>query len=858
VTSINLRRLFHGWEAPLLAVFLAATGWLSYSSYAAALRTEHVRALLSQFAGTDARFSAAVLEARMASVTNYDHATGLLREMQDVYAELSAGNHAVTGRGDTDVETELTGLGRVLASKADGLDRFTRDNATIKNSMHYFPQGVHDLIETGARDPGIPAADLTMLSHAMLLYIGGPEGRRPAELEQWIIALQRQGTRLTGASARRLELVLRHARLIRDVLPRLDGTTQLLTAADSRTLLANLRTLVDRADARRARTIDVMLLVFALLSAALGAGMLRLARRRMSDLKLAATVFNASPEGIVVTDAQTRILKTNPAFSRISGYSAADVAGQTPRLLKSDRQTEPFYREMWRKITEAGQWNGEIWNRRKNGEVYPEWLSINSVRDAAGAVTHYVGVFTDLTHRRRDEERIRFLAYHDALTGLPNRLLLRDRVQQALLCAARDSTRVAVMLLDLDNFKNVNDTLGHSAGDTVLVDVVGRLRKVFRDADTLCRLGGDEFVFVPTTITGAAHAERLAAKLLAQLARPFDHNGQLLSITASLGIAMFPEDGTDFDTLLRQADGAMYLAKQQGRNGWSFPSRETNLRMMENLNLHAHLARALENGEIHVHYQPRINMTSNRVVGMEALARWTNPQLGEVPPVRFIPIAESSGLITALGAGVLKEACRTARQWDRWETVVSVNISAIQFRRSDQLFDAIEEALRETELPPQRLELELTESVLIGNADKALETLHRLKQLGVRVAIDDFGTGYSSLAYLTRFDIDVLKVDQSFVRDVEYDADDLSIVLAIIHLARSLKLEVVAEGIETPAQLQILRDCGCTAGQGYYFLPPQTPVEATRFIAERNGTAPEARGGGTPDPRERDPGRPPA
>jgi diguanylate cyclase (GGDEF)-like protein/PAS domain S-box-containing protein len=832
---LHLRRLLRNWEAPLLAVFLAVTGWLSYSSFTASQRTDHVRTQLSQFTSADARFSAAILEARTTNLANYDHANNLLREMHALYAELADGENAVAGRGNSGVDVELGALGQILASKSTQLDRFARDNATIKNSMHFFPKGIHDLIEAGTNDPAIPGADLTMLSHTMLLYLGGLDDRAPVELDQWIGNLQQKRVQLARPSARKLELVLRHAQLIRDVLPRLDATTRKLTAADSRTRLVNLRALIDGVDKRRATTANALLLVFALLSAALGVGMLRLARRRMGDLKLAATVFNASPEGIAVTDAETRILKTNPAFSRISGYSDVEATGRTPSILKSDRQSPQFYKDMWEAIAHSGQWSGEIWNRRKNGEVYPEWLSINSVRDTSGAVTNYVGVFTDLTHRRRDEERIRFLAYHDALTGLPNRLLLRDRVQQALLRATRDNTRIAVMLLDLDNFKNVNDSLGHSAGDTVLVSVVERLGTVFRDSDTLCRLGGDEFVFLPTSVTNAAHAERLAAKLLAQLARPFEYNGQPLSITGSVGIALFPEDGQDFDTLLRQADSAMYLAKQQGRNGWSFPSRETNQRTIENLNLHAHLARAIENGEIHVHYQPRVDMVSGRVVGMEALARWTNPKLGEVPPVRFIPIAESSGLIVTLGTNVLKEACRQARQWDAWSTVVGVNISAIQFRRSDQLFETIEEALRESGLAPQRLELELTESVLIGNAEKALETLRRLKQLGVRVAIDDFGTGYSSLAYLTRFDIDVLKIDQSFVRNIERDTDDLAIVLAIIHLARSLKLDVVAEGIETPAQLQILRDCGCSNGQGFHFLPPQPAAQATLFLAQRNG-----------------------
>jgi diguanylate cyclase (GGDEF)-like protein/PAS domain S-box-containing protein len=832
------RQLARNWEAPLLALLLAAVGWLTYSSFTASHRTEHVRALLGQFTSADAQFSAAILEARMASYANYDHANNLLAEMRTLRAQLAEGPDAIGGRGNAAIDRELDALARGLDVKAGELDRFTRDNATTKNSIHFFPWGIHDLIESGRRDPAIPVAALSMLSHTMLLYLGPLDDRDPATLDRWIAELKQQRAFLTSASARRLDLVLRHAQVIRDVLPRLDATTRALTTADGRAHVLSLRALVDRDDARRASTTYTLLLLFVLLSAGLAVGMLRLVRRRMSDLQLAATVFNASPEGIAITDSQTRILRTNPAFTRISGYADADVIGQTPRLLSSGRQSAQFYEGMWNAINRLGHWSGEIWNRRKNGEIYPEWLSINSVRDAAGAVTHYVGVFTDLTHRRRDEERIRFLAYHDALTGLPNRLLLRDRVDQALLRAARGDTRFAVMLLDLDNFKNVNDTLGHSAGDAVLMSVVERVGRVFRETDTLSRLGGDEFVFVPTDVTGAADAERLAAKLLAQLAQPFKYNDQLLSVTGSVGIALYPEDGTDFDTLLRQADGAMYLAKQQGRNGWSFPSRETNQRMIENLNVHAHLARALENGEIHVHYQPRVDMDTGRVLGMEALARWTSPELGDVPPARFIPIAESSGLIVALGASVLSAACRQARHWDAWETVVSVNISAIQFRRIDQLFETIEEALRESGLAPQRLELELTESVLIGNAEQAMETLQRLKRLGVRIAIDDFGTGYSSLAYLTRFDIDVLKIDQSFVRDIEYDADDLAIVLAVVHLARSLKLDVVAEGIETSAQLEILRNCGCTFGQGFYFLPPQPAAQATHFIAHANGNAP--------------------
>lgn len=563
--------------------------------------------------------------------------------------------------------------------------------------------------------------------------------------------------------------------------------------------------------------------------------------RAEAQLQLAATVFAGSGEGIVITDTGNRILSVNKAFTAITGYQPDEVIGQDPRILASGRHGPEFYAAMWQSLNYQGSWQGEIWNRRKDGEVYPEWLSIFVVDDEAGsqaaasgsvARRHYVAVFADITERKNSEARIRHLAEHDPLTDLPNRTLLADRLVQALGQAARDRRQLAVLFLDLDRFKNINDSLGHQVGDALLRQVAGRIQTEVRSTDTVARPGGDEFVVLLPEIDSPQDAAVVAGKLLTSLGRPYAVDGHDLMVTVSVGISVFPDDGLDAATLVKNADTAMYHSKESGRNAFHFFTADMNARVLERLSLETSLRRALERDEFILHYQPQVSLRrgeEGRLVGMEALVRWQHPELGLLPPGRFIPVAEDCGLIIALGEWVLRESCRQAREWqlDREArglvpVPVAVNLSALQFRHAG-LEETVAQALADSGLPPELLELELTESIMMQDGERAVEVLHRLKGRGVSLSIDDFGTGYSSLAYLKRFPLDKLKIDRTFVRDIASSADDATIAATIVNMARSLKLLVLAEGVEAEDQRDFLAGLGCDFMQGYLISPPVAP-----------------------------------
>jgi diguanylate cyclase (GGDEF)-like protein/PAS domain S-box-containing protein len=550
-------------------------------------------------------------------------------------------------------------------------------------------------------------------------------------------------------------------------------------------------------------------------------------RQAEEQLRLSAQVFEGGVEGVMITDANGRILSVNRAFTEITGYSREEALGKNPRLLQSGMHDSAFYRRIWTSLEAAGHWRGELWDRRKSGEVFPAWFAISSVKDPEGRLTHYVAVFSDISERKAAEDRIEFLAHHDPLTGLPNRILLRDRFELALAQAARNQARVALIFLDIDHFKAVNDSLGHPAGDNLLRQVATRLKACVRASDTVCRQGGDEFLLLVVPVPDPRAASVVAEKVLQVLREPVEIEGHALAVGASIGISVFPDDGDSFDTLLQKADMAMYEAKAAGRNGYRFFSSEMNANALERLNMQNRLRRALELDEFQLHYQPQVDLGSGRIIGIEALLRWTSPDLGAIPPGRFIPIAEESGLIVQIGAWVLRTACQQNQAWQARglpEVPVAVNLSALQFARGD-LLDTVERALEDSGLPARFLELELTESILIHDADNIMASLRRLKNLGIKLSIDDFGTGYSSLSYLKRLAVDKLKIDQSFVRDIASDPDDAAIVRAIIQMGHSLKLRTIAEGVESPDQLAFLRAEGCEEGQGYLFSRPVPAVE---------------------------------
>jgi diguanylate cyclase (GGDEF)-like protein/PAS domain S-box-containing protein len=549
--------------------------------------------------------------------------------------------------------------------------------------------------------------------------------------------------------------------------------------------------------------------------------------------RLAAQVFASSHEAIAITDARGTIVAVNEAFTRITGYPAEEAIGQNPRLLKSGRQSDDFYRAMWAELAEQGHWRGEIWNRRRDGQIYPAWLSITRVADAAGRASHYIGIATDITVHKLAEERIRYLAYYDALTELPNRALLEDRAHKAMAMATREGRSLAMLFLDLDHFKHINDTLGHPVGDQLLREVASRLLTIVRESDTVCRLGGDEFV-VMIAGHGLEGVRRVAEEIMAAIARPSRIEGHQLNITPSIGISLYPEDANDFDTLLKHADMAMYRAKEGGRNGYQFFTEEMNVTVFERMLMENGLRKALDLHEFVLHYQPQVDLASGRVVGVESLIRWQHPELGLVPPGRFIPVAEESGLIEPIGNWVLDEACRQARAWQDLGLPtmrVAVNLSGRQFR--NQALEAnIAQAIARSGLAPEWLELELTESVVMENSATTIEILGRLSAMGLQIAVDDFGTGYSSLSYLKRFPIHRLKIDQSFVRDIATDPDDHAIAHAIIQMGHSLRLTVIAEGVETSEHLEMLRSLGCDVAQGYLISRPVPAQAMTEFLRQ--------------------------
>ena len=562
-------------------------------------------------------------------------------------------------------------------------------------------------------------------------------------------------------------------------------------------------------------------------------------RRAEEQLQLAFEAINHSGEGIMVTDALQRIISVNPAFEKVTGYVAAEVLGKTPGFFASGRHDDAFYREMYETLETTGYWQGEIWNRRKNAEIFPEWLGISAVRENDGRTKHYVAIFSDITERKAAQQHIEFLAHHDALTGLPNRLLLRDRLDQASALASRQQSRIALLFLDLDRFKMINDSLGHPVGDALLKAVVERLKRCVRDADTISRQGGDEFVIVLGDVRDSEAVARIAEKIHQRMAEPFVIDNHALTTSFSIGIALYPDDGEDFDTLTKKADTAMYHAKQAGRNTHRFFAEQMNVQAVEHLQLENRLRLALKNNEFVLHYQPQLDLREGTIVGVEALIRWVSPDGGLIPPGKFIPIAEESGLIVPIGAWVLGEACRQARAWQDAGLppfVVAVNLSAMQFRRQD-LVNTVINALVLADLDAQWLELELTESILIQDAEMTLDTVRRLKAIGVQLSVDDFGTGYSSLAYLKRFAVDKLKIDQSFIRDLVSDPDDAAIVRAIVQMAHSLKLKTIAEGVETAELADHLRLFHCDEIQGYWFARPMPADELAAFVREKTAAS---------------------
>lgn len=554
-------------------------------------------------------------------------------------------------------------------------------------------------------------------------------------------------------------------------------------------------------------------------------------------LRLAHKVIDASMDGIMITDQHSVIQSVNPSFSKLTGYSQHEAIGQTPRLLSSGLHEADFYRRMWHTLLAKGHWQGEVWNKRKNGELYPQWLSITAIRAENQQITQYAAIFSDITERKRQEEKIHQLAYMDELTGLANRRMFFDRLQLALANAHRHNHKLAILFLDLDLFKRINDTLGHQAGDQALKEVARRLQATVRDGESVARIGGDEFTILIPEVAGQQALDTLAKRLIAQFERPVRLLDQEFFLTTSIGISMYPKHGQNAEQLIKHADVAMYQAKSAGRNQFSFYHASSGQQHEDELKLEQALRQALRQQQLEVYYQPKFSLSTNRIIGLEALVRWHHPELGCVSPALFIPLAEKLGLIHQLGEQVLRQVCNQLQQWQQIALPVAVNISALQLADQDFL-PRLQAILEQSAIQSSLLELELTESCLIPeSADYTLNVLTAIKALGLRVSIDDFGTGYSSLSYLRRLPLDALKIDRSFIKELPTNANDSQIALAIIAMAQALGLEVIAEGIEQEAQREFLIAAGCSTGQGFLVSPALPAKDITAWLnAVEHGT----------------------
>ncbi|MBT0961463.1 two-component system response regulator [Denitromonas iodatirespirans] len=568
--------------------------------------------------------------------------------------------------------------------------------------------------------------------------------------------------------------------------------------------------------------------------------------QRQADerLRQAAAVFDSSTEGMMITDLSARLIEVNRAFTEITGYRRDEAIGQPTSLLRSGKHPPQFYQAMWHSLHESGQWRGEVWNRRKNGEIYPEWLTLSTVRASDGTPVFYAGVFSDITSVKQSAQQLEHLAHHDPLTDLPNRMLLNARLNHAIEHATRSGTALAVLFVDLDRFKNINDVYGHPFGDQLLRQVAERLRACVRLDDTVARLGGDEFVVLLEDVKEPYGAVLVAEKIQLSLNQPFAIEMREQFVTASIGISLFPRDGQEAADLIRNADAAMYQVKEAGRFGFAFYTPELTQKATERVRLENDLHKALDLDQFVLHYQPQVTLADGAMAGVEALVRWAHPERGLLYPSAFIGIAEECGLMPRIGRWVLEQACRQARQWlDAGLPFghISVNLAASQLRRGD-LVSLIRDTLASTGLPAVRLELEITEGFVMQQATDAIARLEALRELGVAIAIDDFGTGYSSLSYLKRLPVTRLKIDRSFVRDIPDDPDDAAITRAIIALAHSLSLEVIAEGVESAAQAAFLLAEGCRHGQGYHFSRAISADALARWVPPSTDPALASRG----------------
>ena len=550
------------------------------------------------------------------------------------------------------------------------------------------------------------------------------------------------------------------------------------------------------------------------------------------ELQIYANAFENSGEAILIADNANRIINVNTAFTRQTGFDPEDVIGQDPKILSSGKTPLSTYQELWQSLQDNSFWQGELWDRKKNGEIYPKWIAISAIRDKPGNLLFYIASFSDISERKESEARIEHLAHHDILTGLHNRFNLETHLEQAIVSSCREQQHLAVLFIDLDRFKDINDSLGHHIGDQLLVEVAERLKTCTRESDIVARIGGDEFVIVLTGMKDNSQAAVISEKILSKISRPFYINGNELITSPSIGISIFPNDGESVDELLRTADVAMYHAKEHGRNTYHYFTESMFVEANKRIKIERELRAALKNDQLSIHYQPQISATELKIISMEALVRWQHPEQGFILPETFIPIAEDAGIIHEIGQWAINEVCRQIVAWESEGFSgyrVAINLSTKQLQ-STSLTEEIKSIMQKHQVDGYKLELEITETAAMSNPELAVQQLQALRDLGIRISIDDFGTGYSSLAYLKRLPIHTLKLDKSFVRDIEIDPNDAAICIATVALAHNLGLTVVAEGVETEIQRDYLIQHGCDYLQGFYFSKPLPASEIQEYI----------------------------
>jgi diguanylate cyclase (GGDEF)-like protein/PAS domain S-box-containing protein len=767
---------------------------------------------------------------------NYDGMVAIMARIQNLEAGLAQHQRIGTLPSTPEFAAELINLHGQIEKKSEALEEFKSQNAVLKNSLHYLPFQINEVL---ANLP-LPQHEPFELLVRDLLLISLDQGNQvDGSFRQHINQVDEYIPRLPERAKKPARLVSMHGMSIMESTEGISNVLNELSSQYSDGLGSNLERLYVKYYRTQQYTVSIyrfLLLLSAMLMLSYAIYLYYQRAEREEQLRIAATAFDTQ-EGIMITDADNRIVKVNQAFQRITGYTAEDVMNKNPNILNSGRHGKEFYDAMWKSIHATGHWQGEIWDKRKNGEIFPKWLTITAAKTTDGTVTHYVGTHTDISERKAAEAEIQKLAFYDHLTQLPNRRMLVHRLGEALAYSARSHHLGALLFIDLDHFKTLNDTLGHDVGDLLLQEVASRLTASLRksdsisragEPDTVARLGGDEFVVMledlgEQTLQAATKVRIVGEKILGILNMPYRLAKQDYHCSASIGATLFSGNQQTIDELMKQADIAMYQAKKDGRATVRFFDPQMQEKISTRARMEGDLRNALENHQFQLHYQIQVN-EQGKALGAESLIRWIHPDKGAISPAQFIPLAEETGLILPIGLWVLETACFQIKEWQTSPAThdigISVNVSAKQFRHVD-FVKQVDDAIRRYMISPALLELELTETVMLENIDDTISTMRRLKDIGVRLSLDDFGTGYSSLQYLKKLPLDQLKIDQSFVRDVATDASDAAIVRTIIAMAQSLGLDVIAEGVETHSQRQFLVDNGCRHFQGYLFGRPE-------------------------------------